>query len=60
MCYLDLSSEFSVEGETNVPLAMKALAAAIIDTGNADYITISVEGDVIGEKIEKDESIILY
>ncbi|NLL39633.1 MAG: GerMN domain-containing protein [Clostridiales bacterium] len=61
VCYLDLSSEFSVEGETlNVPLAMKALAAAIIDTGNADYITISVEGDVIGEKIEKDESIILY
>lgn len=61
VCYLDLSPEFYVEGETlNIQLAMKALAAAIIDTGNADYVTVSVEGDVLGEKYEKDDSIIYY
>lgn len=61
VCRLDLSSEFNVEGETlNVVLAMKALAAAIIDTGNVESVTISVEGNIIGENIKKDESIIIY
>lgn len=61
VCYLDLSPEFRVEGDTlNMELAMKALAASIIDTGNADYVTIYIDGKIVGEKIEKDESIIIY
>jgi spore germination protein GerM len=45
ICSIDLSSEFLVEGNNlRVDLAaVKALAAAVIDTGNADFVIISVE-----------------
>lgn len=63
ICSIDLSSEFLVEGNNmRVDLAVKALAAAVIDTGNADFVIISVEGSKLnnGLKIGKDSSIIIY
>ncbi|NLO49411.1 MAG: GerMN domain-containing protein [Clostridiales bacterium] len=63
VCTIDLSSEFLVEGNNmRVDLAVKALAAAVIDSGNADFVVISVEGSKLnnGLKIGKDSSVILY
>jgi germination protein M len=62
ICSIDLSSEFLVEGNNiRVDLAVKALAAAVIDTGNADFVIISVEGVKLnnGLKIGKDVSVII-